>query len=583
MKGKLDMQVQIKCRTLIDLFNQSLARGELAEKNYLEIVGTEREEALTFGRLWSKAHEFAVYLIQSRGIQRGDKIAILGKNRADWDVAVWGGILAGAVPVLIDPERRVEGVKRHLLHTDARLLVMADDYQDGRSRETLKEFLCRHGVSVIEMTVYEKPDLSNIEVAALVTKIRTGIKGDDTAIILCTSGTTGDPREVEITHTNLIANVQGALDAVTITETDKLGHIIPPHHSFGFTVAKLIPLWVGATNLYTNKYRQISRLIKDKGVTVFVGVPALFTVFARKIEERIAEQKEKSRFVRLADRHLAKLVGRMIVKKLGWAGLRFFVSGSASVPKWVLEVFWKRGLQLREGYGTTENSPIYGFNDNRRKLGSVGRPIPTLLVKIVNEKNEMLKTGEKGEIVLGGPCVVKGYYKNSGATQAAIKTDKNGVRWLYTGDLGHLDEDGYLFITGRKKYLIVLPSGKNVNPELVELALSQAQYVEELVVVPGYQKGPASSEKEAVKAIVRPAWERIEADTNLSRRDLENRPGVLRNLVWQSINKCQQENQELAGFEKIPSKNLVEIKISEFPKTSTGKIKRGSYIEAGRG
>ena len=582
MKGKLDMEIQLRCQTLIDLFNQSLARAELAEKNYLEIVGTEREEALTFGQLWRKAHGFAVYLIRSRGIRIKDKIAILGKNRADWDVAVWGVILAGAVPVLIDPERRIEGVKRHLLHTDVRLLVMADDYQDGKSRETLKEFLRRHGVSVIEMTVYEKPDLNNIEVAALVTKIRTEIKADDTAVILCTSGTTGDPREVEITHTNLIANMQGALDAVAITETDKLGHIIPPHHSFGFTVAKLIPLWVGATNLYTNRYRQISRLIKDKGITVFVGVPALFTVFAKKIEERIAEQKEKSRFVRLADRYLSRLVGKMIVKKLGWGGLRFFVSGSAPVPKWVLEVFWKRGLQLREGYGTTENSPIYGFNANRRKLGSVGKPIPTLLVKIVNEKNETLKPGERGEIVLGGPCIVKGYYKNSEATRAAIKTDKDGVRWLYTGDLGHLDEDGYLFITGRKKYLIVLPSGKNVNPELVELALSQAQYVEELVVVPGYQEGPASSEKEAVKVIVRPAWERIEADTNLSRRDLENRPGVLKNLVWQSINKCQQENQELAGFEKIPSKNLVEIKISEFPKTSTGKIKRGGYIEAGR-
>jgi len=492
------MEVQLKCQTLIELFNQSLGRVELAEKPYLEIVRTEREEKLTFGQLWRKGREFAVHLIQSRDIRAGDKIAILGKNRADWDVALWGIILAGAVPVLIDPERRVEGVKKHLLHTDAKLLVMADDYQDGSCREKLKEFL------------------------------------------------------------------------------------MPPHHSFGLTVGKLLPLWVGATNLYTNRYRQISHFIRDKRITIFVGIPALFTVFARKIEQRIAEQKEKKRLVRLTDRYLSKLVGKRIVKKLGWGSLRFFVSGAAPVPKWVLEIFWRRGLELWEGYGTTENSPIYGFNANRKKLGSVGKPISTLSVKIVNEQDQKLGPGEAGEIVLGGPCVMKGYYKNPKATQAVIKTDKDGVRWLHTGDLGYMDEDGYLFVTGRKKNLIVLPCGKNVSPELVELALSKAQYVEELVVVPSYQEGPASVEQEAVKAIVRPAWEQIEAETKLCRRDLVEQPGVLKNLVWQSINKCQQENQELAGFEKIPSRNLVEIEINEFQKTSMGKIKRSNYIEAGR-
>jgi len=209
----------------------------------------------------------------------------------------------------------------------------------------------------------------------------------------------------------------------------------------------------------------------------------------------------------------------------------------------------------------------------------VGKPISTLLVKIVNEQDEQLGPGEKGEIVLGGPCVMKGYYKNSEATEAVIKTGEDGVRWLYTGDLGHVDEDGYLFVTGRKKNLIILPSGKNVNPETVELALSKAQYVEELVVVPGSQKGPANIEQEAVKAIVRPAWEQIKEDTKLSRRDLLERPGVLKNLVWQNINKHQQENQQLADFEKIPSKRHLEIQIKEFEKTSTGKIKRSMYIQ----
>jgi long-chain acyl-CoA synthetase len=272
----------------------------------------------------------------------------------------------------------------------------------------------------------------------------------------------------------------------------------------------------------------------------------------------------------------------MIIRKLGWEGLRFFVSGAAPLPKWVLEAFWKRGLQLREGYGSTENSPVYGVNCNPKKLGSVGRPIQTVSVKIIDDRGKTLQPRKTGEIVLGGLCVAKGYYKNPEATCEIIKTDEDGVRWLYTGDLGYLDEDGYLFITGRKKYLIVLPGGKNVQPELVEMALSRARYVEELVVVPGFQPGPAGSRVEAVKAIVRPAWDDIQADTNISQQDLMNQPGTLKKIVWQSINKCQRESQELAGFEKISSKELVEIRIEEFKKTSTSKIKRGVYIEARR-
>ena len=570
------MQVQFRHRTLVEVFNQALSRPELAQKDYLEIVTNKRQERLTFGQLGHRARSFAAYLIGTRAVRPADKIAVLGSNRADWDVAFWGAVLAGAVPVLIDPQRRVEGVKRHLLRTDAKLLVMADDYQIAEAREKLRVFIRERGADAIEMTVYEKPNLDDKQVRRLINKIDGGIQSDETAVILCTSGTTGEPREVEVTHTNLIANVQGTLETVTITSTDRLGHIMPPCHSFGLTVGKLVPLWVGATNIYTDRFRQISKLIKDEGITIFIGVPALFTVFARQIEQELVEQKQKSLFVRLADRCLPALAGKMMVKKLGWESLRFFVSGSAAVPKWVLEVFWKRALQLREGYGTTENSPVYGFNENRRKLGSVGRPIPTLLVKIVDEKNRTLKPGEKGEIVLGGPCVVKGYHRNHETTQEVFKADEDGVRWLHTGDLGYLDKDGYLFITGRKKHVIVLPSGKNVNPELLELALSRAQYVDELLVVPG----SANIEAEAVKAIVRPAWEQIEADTKLTRRDLMSKPHVLKDLLWQSINKCQQESEELASFEKVPSKNLLEIKITEFRKTSTGKIKRGSYIKS---
>jgi long-chain acyl-CoA synthetase len=271
-------------------------------------------------------------------------------------------------------------------------------------------------------------------------------------------------------------------------------------------------------------------------------------------------------------------VGKGIIKKLGWNKLRFFLSGSAPMPRWVLDVFWRRGLLLYEGYGTTENSPVYGFNEERGKLGSVGRPISTLSVKIVNERNETLPPGEKGEIALGGPCIMRGYYRNPASTQAVIRTDEKGVRWLLTGDLGYLDEDGCLYITGRKKFLIVLPGGKKVNPEQVESALSEARFVGEVLVVPGSWKDGDGIEQETIRAIVRPALDTIGIHANLAPADLEKQPKLLKNLVWQNINECQQNSRHLSSFEKISSQHL-EIRIEEFAKTSTGKIRREAYMK----
>jgi len=572
------MQTELEYQTLIDFFNGSLSKIKSLDKECLEIIRAERQESLTFGQLKTKARDFALWLVQAGEVRIKDKIAVLGKNCADWDVAFWGIILAGAVPVLIDPERPVEGVLNHVLNTDICLIVMADDYQDAASRQELKEWTAGRNIALIEMTVYEKTNADDAEAGELLSEIRRKIKADDTAAILCTSGTTGDPREVELTGANFIANIQGSVEKLKITHEDTLGHISPPHHSMGLTVGKLLPFWIGATNIYTNKYRRISELIRDKNITIFIGIPALFTVLAKKIEENLAERKKGNLLVKLFDRYLPKLVGKGIVKKQGWGKLRFFLSGAAPMPRWVLEVFWRRGLKHYEGYGTTENSPVYGFNDSPGKLGSVGKPITTLLVKIVNEEGQSLQAGEKGEIALGGPCIMKGYYKNPKATQAVITTDDKGIRWLRTGDLGYLDEDGSLFIAGRRKYLIVLPGGKNVNPELVESALSQARYVREVLVVPNFRKDSVGVVRETVGAIVRPDWDVIEAHTSLSHSDLVKQPQVLKTLVWQSVNECQKKSRRLSSYEKVSSYHL-EIRIDEFQKTSTGKVKREVYMK----
>ncbi len=572
------MQTELEYRNLIELFNGSLNKITSLDKECLEIIRPERLEVLTFGQLQTRARDFALWLVQDRGIGINDKIAVLGKNRVDWDVALWGIILAGAIPVLIDPERPVEGVKTHLMNTDAMLVVMADDYQNDDSRWELREWANDRGIGLIEMTVFNKLSTDQARANELLSEICRKKNAEDTAAILCTSGTTGDPREVELTHTNFIANIQGSVKKIRLTQEDTLGHILPPHHSFGLTVGKLLPFCVGANNVYTNQYRHVSELIRDKGVTIFIAVPALFTVLAKKFEENLSKQKRKNPLVRLLDRCLPKVMGKRIVRKLGWDRLRFFLSGSAPMPKWVLDVFWRRGILLYEGYGTTENSPVYGFNEVASGLGSVGQPINTLVVKIIDEEGKSLRPREKGEIALGGPCIMKGYYKNPRATQAVITTDDKGVRWLHTGDLGYLDEDGNLYITGRKKYLIVLPGGKNVNPEIVESALSQAHFVNEILVVPDIRKDSIGIEQETVRAIIRPDWDVIEAKTSFSYDDLVKQPKVLRSLVWQSVQECQMKSRRLSSYEKVSPHHL-EIRIEEFHKTSTGKIKREVYMK----
>ncbi len=573
------MEIALEHRNLIDLFEAAIARAASPEKICTEILSADRHETLTFGQLRTRAHAFARRLAQREGIEPQARVALVSKNRTDWDVALWGLLLAGAVPVLIDPERGPQGVIAHLEATDARGLVLADDYATELDRRALTAYAEAKGLRVVPMTDHPLGD-SDLRGRQDLGAVGAKIVPDDTAVVLCTSGTTGDPREVELTHANLIANLEGSLRRVDLGPRDVLGHILPPHHSFGLTVGKMLPLLAAATGIYTNRYREVADLIRDRHITIFIAIPALFTTLARKLEDGLDRKKRDSAILRFLDRRFPRTVGRQIRRKQGWTGLRFFLSGAAPMPRWVLDTLWRRGFWMYEGYGTTENSPVYGFNERPEKLGSVGRPIDTLSVKIVDEENRTLGPHRKGEICLGGPCIMKGYYRNPQATEAAIRADAEDVRWLHTGDLGYLDEDGYLYITGRKKYLIILPGGKNVNPERVETALSQARFVKEVLVVPTRRTDPDGVMEETMRALVHPAWETLEDHTHRPKHELLSEPHTIKGLVWESIRCCQSENKHLSGFERIAAHQL-EIHENEFAKTSTGKIRREQYIDLG--
>ncbi|MGE5295471.1 MAG: AMP-binding protein [Solirubrobacterales bacterium] len=568
--------VVMQCRNLIELFHQSLAKVTDANKVCAEVIRADRHETLTFGQVKARSEVFATWLLNESGLNRGDKIGLVSKNRADWDVAFWGTIQAGMVPVLIDPERGPHGVITHLQTTDCRGLILADDYTEPDARQELVDFCQAWSLLLVMMTEEPLCKLDSPDAGAL-DAVDRDVAREDTAVILCTSGTTGDPREVELTHANLIANLEGSVHKVDLTQADVLGHILPPHHSFGMTVGKMLALVAGATSIYTNKYREVADLIRDRHITIFIAIPALYTTLAKKLDDGVNKQKKQSRMVALLDRFAPKLLGNSMRKKLGWAQVRFFLSGAAPMPRWVLENLWRRGFRMFEGYGTTENSPVYGFNERPEKIGSVGQPISTLSTKIVDDNNQLLPPHQRGEICLGGPCIAKGYYKNPKATEAVIDVDEHGVRWLHTGDLGYLDEEGNLYITGRKKYLIILPGGKNVNPERLESALSEARFVKDILVVPSRREDSNGLMEESVRVLVQPAWEILEAHTGRSRQELLAQSQIVKNLVWESIRDCQQRNKHLSNFEKVAAHNI-EIHPGDFVKTSTGKVKRDHYI-----
>jgi long-chain acyl-CoA synthetase len=571
------METTLQYRNLIELFHRSLTRVADPDKLAVEILRTDRHETLTFRELRERTQIFATWLLGESGLRRGDKVAIVSKNRTDFDVALWGTILAGMVPVLIDPERGAHGVIAHLQATDAGGLVLADDYEHPEARTELVQYGAAQGLRIVTLTDEPLAGTGPVDAQAL-ENIADQVDAEDTAVILCTSGTTGDPREVELTNANLVANLQGSVQKVDLGPDDVLGHILPPHHSFGMTVGKFLPLAAGATSIYTNRYREVADLIRDRRITIFIAIPALYTTLARKLEEGINRQKKESRMVALLDRFAPRYLGRKIRRKQGWTRLRFFLAGAAPMPRWVLEVLWRRGLRMYEGYGTTENSPVYGFNDRLDRLGSVGRPISTLSVKIADGDNRTLPPHQRGEICLGGPCIAKGYYKNPQATAAVIDTDEQGTRWLHTGDLGYLDDEGNLYITGRKKYLIILPGGKNVNPERVETALSEARFVKEVLVVPSRREDDNGLMEESVRALIVPPWEALEGHTGRPQRELLAQPQLVKNLIWESIRDCQQRNKQLSHFEKIAA-HQIEVLAGEFVKTSTGKIKREHYID----
>lgn len=493
--------------TLPELFQNTVAKhGANTALRYR--VGKEWQE-ISYADL-AKRVEAVASGLAALGVKRGDRVALLSENRPEWtmvDLAVLhlGGVVVPIYPTLPSPQ-----VAYIVRNSEAELIVVDDAKQFAKVAAARAELPELRNVVVFETEkLPEGADALSLEdviqrgtanpLGGTFAETGKSVKPDDLASLVYTSGTTGDPKGAMLTHKNFAVNVFMSLEHFArqgeeITERDTFLSFLPLSHVFERTTGYYLVFAVGGTVAYSEGVRTLLEDMKVNKPTIMVCVPRVYESFAERIQaamekEPEAKQKvfteaiaagqeyaEKKRTTGHAGpvawaKHVAfdKLVYSTLREKFGGA-MRFFVAGGAALNPDTARFFEAFGLPIVEGYGMTEASPVMAVNPNRKvKIGTVGIVLPHAEVKIATD----------GEILFHGPNIMRGYWKNDAATAEMIDADG----WLHTGDIGHLDDEGYLKITDRKKDIIVLANGKNVAPQPIEQVLKTSPFITEIVLI----------------------------------------------------------------------------------------------------
>lgn len=418
------------------------------------VLGEDR--TLRYYKLRKLIDRFASLLVNREGIAEEDRVAVLLGNSSIYPVVYFSILKAGGVVVPLNTFLKGDELKFILNNSGAKLLVTSRDFSPVIQEIRPNLDRLRNVIFIDEET---GPALRR-EKNGLV----SNISGDSTAVIIYTSGTTGFPKGAMLTHENLLSNLESSITVSFINNHDRMLCVLPMFHSFTMTVCMLMPLAVGAGIVIAASLHQFKKVFKRilfLGVTIIAGIPPLYSA-------------------------LAKAEIPLLVKFL--LKIRLCISGAAPLPETVLNEFEKKWkIPLLEGYGLSETSPVVSLNPIRgkRKPNSVGLPVPGVSVKIVNSDEAELPVDTVGEIIIKGKNVMKGYYNNKEATKETIRGG-----WLFTGDMGKIDEEGYIYIVDRKKDMILV-RGLNVYPREVENVLQECPGIKESAVVgkPDLNKG----------------------------------------------------------------------------------------------
>lgn len=507
-------------KTIIDLFESSVTH--YGKNTFLWEKKTTKFEPITYEQTREAVYRLAAGLIDL-GVEPGDKVALLSEGRNDWIIGELGILYTGAVnvPLSIKLEEKNDLIFR-LRHSESKYILVSGS-QLKKIRTILSELPLVEKVIVFDQQdAYDGKEipLENILQAGdrfletgrdeVIARSRS-VQDHDMANISYTSGTTADPKGIMLSHRNYTANVEQAMSLIKITPDDSNLIIIPLDHCFGHVAgfysfmaygANVATVQTGKTPIESLK--NIPLNIREFQPTVIMSVPALAKNFRKSIESTIRAKGERTEKLfnqalkvayeynregynkggisQIHKKILLAIYDRLIFSKVRGAmggKLKFFIGGGALLDIELQRFFYAIGLPMFQGYGLSEATPVISSNSaSRHKLGSSGMPVANMELKILDPEGKELPAGEKGEIVIRGENVMLGYWKNPEATAETIR---NG--WLHTGDMGYIDPDGFLYVLGRFKSLLISSDGEKYSPEGIEEGIcDKSKYIEQIML-----------------------------------------------------------------------------------------------------
>ncbi len=547
-------------KDLIDLFDTATKRFPTRVAMRIERNG--KKEQYTYEDVRELTLRAAGFLAKN-GIASGQKVILFSNNMPEWGLAYFGMLKAGAVAVPLDPSSSAEDVAKFAKASEASMILISPKLEDENPEladELKKQNL---EISIYDFTkVFEMT--SETEEAKRLALLPPKVLANNPASLIFTSGTTGTPKAVMLSHKNFVNMVSMLGSVLDMSITDGVLSVLPLHHTFEFSAGFLTPFANGTQITYLDELsgEELSRALENGNITGMVGVPALWEMLHRRIKTRFRERGDW--FADIADNiiefnawlrdHTPFNLGPIIFFPIheGMGGrMRYLISGGSALSEKVQKDLHGLGFTILEGYGLTESSPVLTVARPQNKMmkGSVGKALPGVEVKI-NEPDE----NGVGEVWARGQNVMLGYFNNEAATQDVIQD-----RWLRTGDLGKLDEDGNLYIVGRSKDIIIDSNGKNIYPDEIEELYSQSPYIKELSAV-GL---PDADGGEKIAALVVPDYE---YDIALSRSDTNRK----------AEEHFREVSASLPFFKRVKILHLTPF---ELPRTATRKVKRRDVIE----
>lgn len=547
----------LKIDTIPRMFHNSVKERPDKVALLMERGGVRQE--YTYGELQERV-EYLARSLRKIGFKPGDKIGLIGENCPDWEASYLGIQWAGCTVVPLDRMLKVAEVRHILRNSDSIGIIATEDYTEIVD-EALTEINRKFKKFSTDKTPKGWDSCEKLIVQG--TKLPELDPPDDMeaiAAILYTSGTTGQAKGVMLTHRNIATNTSASNQTLGVRVEDVWISILPLHHSFEATAGFLLPVFIGCTIVFAPslKSKDILETMSKNGVTLMLGVPLLYEKIVQGVQRNVRDAPAFKRFIFNAgmnigkfSKGISKAMFRSVRKTMGMDKVRFLISGASALAPWASSFMERLGLPILQGYGLTESSPVVAVNreanpDNE----SVGPLLPGFEIRIENPDDNA-----NGEIVIRGPSVMKGYYNNPKATSEVLSEDG----WLKTGDLGRIDPEGRLHITGRAKDMIVTAAGKNVYPEEIETIVGQNPYIEEILV---YGHHNEATGREEVHAIIVPNYELFDAEKpDITEEELEE---FIREQIKTMCAK-------LADYKRIKH---FELREEELPKTTTRKVKR---------